>query len=107
MEFASYLRTLERAGVTKEHMETTGLLTQIEERKRIAQGNNILSTAFKNYLPVSETNLEMLAQIEKLERLGQKPEEIVAALGIPDTVLVQLQLGLLVPNMNIEAQRKK
>lgn len=96
---------LERAGITKEHMEATGLFTEIE--KRIAYRNNTLSTAFKNYLPVNDTNLKMLEQIEKLERLGQRPEEIVAYLKIPDTILTQLQLGLIVPDMTIEMQRKK
>jgi len=106
-EFASYLKTLERAGITKEHMEATGLLTQIEERKKMVQGNNSLSIAFEKCLPLNKTNLELLEQIKKLEYLGQKTEEIVAALKIPDAILAQLQLGLIVPDMTIEMQRKK
>lgn len=106
-EFASYLKTLERAGITKEHMEATGLLTQIEERKKMVQGNNSLSIAFEKCLPLNKTNLELLEQIKKLEHLGQKTEEIVAALKIPDAILAQLQLGLIVPDMTIEMQRKK
>lgn len=106
-EFASYLKTLERSGITKEHMEATGLLTQIEERKKMVQGNNSLSIAFEKCLPLNKTNLELLEQIKKLEHLGQKTEEIVAALKIPDAILAQLQLGLIVPDMTIEMQRKK
>lgn len=106
-EFASYLRTLERAGVSKEHMETTGLLAQVEERKRLTHEDNSLSSAFKSYLPVNEVNLKMLTQIEELEHLGQKPEEIIATLNIPDTILMKLQLGLLVPDINTEVHRKK
>ena len=58
-------------------------------------------------MPANETNLKMLKKIEKLEHLGQRPEEIIVALKIPDAVLVQLQLGLLAPAVSIETQRKK
>lgn len=106
LEFASYLRMLESAGVTKEDMKATGLLEQIEERKKEAQKNRVLSIAFKNCLQVNAANLEMLKQIEKFENLGLKPEEIIATLGIPDVVLAQLQLGPFDLNEGKEERKK-
>ena len=109
--FASYIRSLENAGMTEEHMKATGLWETIQskishteklEEQPVINGSieeMLLSQSFrKHYMIVKGINDDILKNIEKMESFGHTPSQIVEELNLPNAMVEQLKQDI--PSLN-------
>lgn len=113
VSFANYIRALELAGLTREHMEKTGLLDQIQKKEKLnseieaftfdhhpsSKQITTLSDSFRKRFPIVKgMNDDILESIIKMEKIGHAPEQIVLELHLPSAMVEQLSKDI--PNLN-------
>lgn len=121
--FASYIRSLEYAGVTEDHMKATGFWNTIQDkmqRKDLSNMNDglsnfgkmdsqptsikLLSQSFrKHFAVVKGVNDDILFHIEEMERLGHTPEQIIEELHLPTTMVQEFRKDF--PSLNISKKQ--
>lgn len=130
ISFGNYIRSLELAGVTKEHMIATGLFSEIEKKMGIKSSlpeqkkpippiepesslvspiKITLSQSFRKHFPVVKgVNDDILKAIEKKEKFGETPEQIIEELNLPNAMVEQFQQDIpsLKKSLKLEEPKK-